>query len=79
METSLTAIIITLNLLGYNTDELLNIHENNHQSTGSFSNSNEGLIVRVGSSFILLPHPVPNMKNQLDVLINCASDNHETA
>lgn len=57
METNLTALIITLNLLGYNTTELINIHENNHQATGSFSDSREGLIVRVDNLFVLLPHP----------------------
>lgn len=57
METSLTAIIITLALMGYDTDELVAIHENNHQANGSFTSSNAGLIVRIDNLFVLLPHP----------------------
>ena len=43
--------------MGYDTNELINIHENNHQAHGSFTSSNEGLIVRIDNLFLLLPHP----------------------
>lgn len=43
--------------MGYDTNELINIHENNHQALCSFTSSNEGLIVRIDNLFVLLPHP----------------------